>query len=180
MADTLLTLSETTPVLGEMLMFRAFAGAHNRSAAPQGHADRQGRGHADHRRPADRPCTFEERVHGERREADLAPNCLGEIWPGVQRESLGTAIRLDGVYRHYWSSYIPHFIHAPFYVYACALGDSLVNSLYAVYEDKGFAERYLGLLRGRHIAPSRAVGAVRSRCRRTRPFGPRASRGWRA
>jgi oligoendopeptidase F len=92
--------------------------------------------------------TFEERVHDERREAELTPARLGEIWLDVQRESLGPAIRLDGDYRHYWS-YIPHFIHTPFYVYAYAFGDCLVNSLYAIYENahQGFAERYLGLLR---------------------------------
>jgi oligoendopeptidase F len=57
-------------------------------------------------------------------------------------------LRLDEEYRFYWS-YIPHFIHSPFYVYAYAFGDCLVNSLYAVYEDahQGFAERYLDLLR---------------------------------
>jgi oligoendopeptidase F len=43
----------------------------------------------------------EERVHDERREAELTPDRLGEIWLGVQRESLGPALRLDGVYRHY-------------------------------------------------------------------------------
>ena len=71
---------------------------------------------------------------------------FGEIWMGVQRESLGPAIRFDDDYACYWS-YIPHFIHAPFYVYA--FGDCLVNSLYAVYEEAedGFAERYLDMLR---------------------------------
>jgi oligoendopeptidase F len=93
-------------------------------------------------------ATFELKVHDERREAELTPDRLGEIWLAVQRESLGPALKLDGVYRHYWA-YIPHFIHTPFYVYAYAFGDCLVNSLYAVYEDahQGFAERYLEMLR---------------------------------
>jgi oligoendopeptidase F len=92
--------------------------------------------------------SFEQKVHEERREAELTPDRLAQIWLDVQRESLGPALRLDGVYRHYWT-YIPHFIHTPFYVYAYAFGDCLVNSLYAVYEDAhhGFAERYLEMLR---------------------------------
>jgi oligoendopeptidase F len=66
----------------------------------------------------------------------------------VQRESLGPAIELKPGYETFWC-YVPHFIHSPFYVYAYAFGDCLVNSLYAVYEDahQGFAERYLEMLR---------------------------------
>ena len=92
--------------------------------------------------------TFERKVHTERRNGELTADRLCEIWLDVQRESLGPALRLDEDYRWYWT-YIPHFIHTPFYVYAYAFGDCLVNSLYAVYEDahQGFAERYLDLLR---------------------------------
>jgi oligoendopeptidase F len=66
----------------------------------------------------------------------------------VQRESLGNAIRLGPGYETFWT-YIPHFIHSPFYVYAYAFGDCLVNSLYAVYREaeKGFQERYFALLK---------------------------------
>ena len=66
----------------------------------------------------------------------------------VQGESLGPAIRFEDEYRHYWT-YIPHFIHTPFYVYAYAFGDCLVNSLYAVYQaaHEGFAAKYLDMLR---------------------------------
>src|SRR3989337_2573725 len=91
--------------------------------------------------------SFERQVHTERREGELTAERLGEIWLDVQRESLGPAIELKPGYESFWC-YIPHFIHAPFYVYAYAFGDCLVNSLYAVYEkaDKGFAERYLDML----------------------------------
>ena len=66
----------------------------------------------------------------------------------VQGESLGPSVRLGPGYETYWS-YIPHFIHSPFYVYAYAFGDCLVNSLYAVYEDtaKGFQEKYFAMLK---------------------------------
>jgi oligoendopeptidase F len=90
---------------------------------------------------------FETRVHGERAGGELSPERLGDIWLDVQRLSLGPAIRFDDEYRHYWA-YIPHFLHTPFYVYAYAFGDCLVNSLYGVFQDghPGFAEKYLSLL----------------------------------
>jgi len=91
---------------------------------------------------------FERRVHDERRQSELTAERIGEIWLAVQGESLGPAIALEPDYRHWWT-YIPHFIHTPFYVYAYAFGDCLVNSLYAVYQGAapGFAEKYLDMLR---------------------------------
>ena len=84
--------------------------------------------------------SFERKVHTERREGELTAERLGEIWMEVQREALGPAIELNPGYETFWS-YIPHFVHSPFYVYAYAFGDCLVNSLYAVYEkaDKGLS-----------------------------------------
>ena len=91
--------------------------------------------------------TFERRVHEARREGELTSEDIGRIWMEVQGESLGPAIHLGEGYENYWC-YISHFIHSPFYVYAYAFGDWLVNSLYAVYEraPEGFAERYLRML----------------------------------
>ncbi len=91
---------------------------------------------------------FERRVHTERLEGELTSERLGEIWMDVQKESLGPAIKLGEGYQVFWS-YVPHFVHSPFYVYAYAFGDCLVNSLYAVYEKSasGFQERYLDMLR---------------------------------
>jgi oligoendopeptidase F len=91
---------------------------------------------------------FEQRVHAARREAELTADELSALWLQVQTESLGPAFHFEDSYRVYWS-YIPHFIHVPFYVYAYAFGDCLVNSLYAVYQahPKGFESRYLELLR---------------------------------
>jgi oligoendopeptidase F len=148
MADTPLTLAETASVFGEMLTFRALLA---RETDPRRRKIMLAGKVEDMLNTAVRQIafvSFEQKVHEERREAELTPDRLGEIWLGVQRESLGPALRLDGVYRHYWT-YIPHFIHTPFYVYAYAFGDCLVNSLYAVYEDahQGFAERYLEMLR---------------------------------
>jgi len=91
--------------------------------------------------------TFERRVHLERRNGELTAETICDLWMSVQAESLGPAIELKEGYETFWS-YIPHFIHSPFYVYAYAFGDCLVNSLYAVYEksSSGFAERYLEML----------------------------------
>jgi oligoendopeptidase F len=90
---------------------------------------------------------FETRLHQERRSGELLPERIGEIWMGVQTESLGDAFEFTPEYASYWA-YIPHFVHTPFYVYAYAFGDCLVNSLYGVYEKarEGFAERYLAML----------------------------------
>jgi oligoendopeptidase F len=148
MADTPLTLAETASVFGEMLTFRALLA---READPQRRKIMLAGKVEDMLNTVVRQiafATFEIRLHDARREAELTPDHIAEIWLDVQRESLGPAISLDGVYRHYWS-YIPHFIHTPFYVYAYAFGDCLVNSLYAVYQDahQGFADRYLDMLR---------------------------------
>jgi oligoendopeptidase F len=92
--------------------------------------------------------TFERKVHEERRQGELTSDRLGEIWMEVQGASLGPAIRLEPGYETFWT-YIPHFIHSPFYVYAYAFGDCLVNSLYAVYEEAatGFQEKYFDMLK---------------------------------
>jgi oligoendopeptidase F len=107
--------------------------------------------------------TFERRIHTERRSGELTSDKICELWLEVQRESLGPAIDLRPGYENFWS-YIPHFIHSPFYVYAYAFGDCLVNSLYAVYEraSEGFAERYLEML---------SAGGTKHHSELLRPFG---------
>ncbi|MBM3618468.1 MAG: M3 family oligoendopeptidase, partial [Alphaproteobacteria bacterium] len=93
-------------------------------------------------------CEFERRVHDERRSGELTSDRIGEIWIDVQRESLGDALKFSEEYKHYWS-YIPHFVHTPFYVYSYAFGDCLVNSLYAVYKSgkvKDFQKKYITML----------------------------------
>jgi oligoendopeptidase F len=148
MADTPLTLAETASVFGEMLTFRKLLGTETdlrrRRIMLAGKVE-------DMLNTVVRQIAFvdfERRIHDERRKGELTPDQIGEIWLGVQRESLGPVFRFDDEYRYYWT-YIPHFIHTPFYVYAYAFGDCLVNSLYAAYQDahEGFAERYLDMLR---------------------------------
>ncbi len=148
MADTPLTLAETASVFGEMLTFQAMLKAER---DPKRRKVMLASKVEDMLNTVVRQIAmheFETRVHAERREGELLPERLGEIWLETQRESLGPAIAFDDDYRHYWA-YIPHFVHVPFYVYAYAFGDCLVNSLYAVYEgaEAGFAEKYLDMLR---------------------------------
>jgi oligoendopeptidase F len=92
--------------------------------------------------------SFERRVHLERREGELTADRLGEIWLEIQTESLGPAIHFGPGYETFWT-YIPHFIHSPFYVYAYAFGDCLVNSLFAVYQraEPGFQDKYFEMLK---------------------------------
>ena len=91
---------------------------------------------------------FESRIHNDRRLGELSANRISEIWMEIQSESLGPAIRFHDEYKFFWT-YIPHFIHTPFYVYAYAFGDCLVNSLYAVYEKglEGFEDIYIQMLK---------------------------------
>src|SRR5690606_11956439 len=107
------------------------------------------------------------RVHAERRKGELTSDLLGEIWWEVQAESLGPAITLREGYETFWA-YIPHFIHSPFYVYAYAFGDCLVNSLFAVYSqaEEGFQEKYFALLK---------AGGTKHHSELLAPFGLDAS-----
>lgn len=163
MAPTPLTLAETASVFGEMLTFKRLLAqtksAKQRQALLAGKVE-------DMINTVVRQIafySFERAVHTERKNGELTATRLGEIWLSVQNESLGPAIQIKAGYENYWM-YIPHFIHSPFYVYAYAFGDCLVNSLYAVYENaaEGFAERYLDML---------AAGGTKHYSELLRPFG---------
>ena len=148
LADTPLTLAETASVFGEMLTFQALLKTARTKA--ERHAMLASKVE-DMLNTVVRQIAFyefERRVHAARKQGELTPDQLGEIWLGVQRESLGPSIDLSAGYENYWC-YIPHFIHSPFYVYAYAFGDCLVNSLFAVYSSAaaGFQEKYFAMLR---------------------------------
>ena len=148
MADTPLTLAETASVFGEMLTFRKLL---DEAPSPAKKRVMLAGKIEDMLNTVVRQIAFfefERRVHDRRREGELLTDEICDIWMDVQGESLGPAIRFEDEYRYYWT-YIPHFIHSPFYVYAYAFGDCLVNSLYAVYQGAadGFAEKYLDMLR---------------------------------
>ena len=147
LAETPLTLAETASVFGEMLTFQSLLRTtDNRSSRKVLLASKV----EDMLNTVFRQISFldfEERVHLERKRGELDSNRLGEIWMSGQRESLGPAFKFDEEYKNYWA-YIPHFVHSPFYVYAYAFGDCLVNSLFDLYSQgyPQFKQKYVKLL----------------------------------
>ncbi|WP_227320360.1 M3 family oligoendopeptidase [Acidisoma silvae] len=147
-SGTPLTLAETASVFGEMLTFRAILDA---ETDPARRRIMLASKVEDMLNTVVRQIAFfqfETKVHAERRSGELLPERLGEIWMDVQTASLGDAFEFTPDYAAYWA-YIPHFIHSPFYVYAYAFGDCLVNALYAEFAGghPRFQEKYLDMLR---------------------------------
>ncbi len=147
-SSTPLTLAETASVFGEMMTFRALLDAETDPARRRvmlaGKVE-------DMLNTVVRQIAFyqfETLLHDERRGGELLPERIGELWMQVQTASLGPAFEFTPEYRVYWS-YVPHFIHSPFYVYAYAFGDCLVNALYSVFQGghPGFERKYLDMLR---------------------------------
>ncbi|MCF8474936.1 MAG: M3 family oligoendopeptidase [Emcibacter sp.] len=168
LSNTPLTLAETASVFGEMLTFQSLLSEeqdkNKRKIMLAGKVE-------DMLNTVVRQIAFydfEDKVHTARKLGELSADDLGDIWLSIQKESLGDAIIFDEDYRSFWC-YIPHFIHSPFYVYAYAFGDCLVNSLYATYQKKpdGFQEKYSNLLR--------AGGSLRHK-ELLKPFGLDASK----
>ncbi len=167
MASTPLTLAETASVFGEMLTFRSLLDQTT---------DKRERKAMLAQKVEDMINTvvrqiafyeFERKVHTERKNGELTSDQLGQFWLEVQAGSLGPSIKLREGYETFWT-YIPHFIHSPFYVYAYAFGDCLVNSLYAVYQnaERGFQEKYFAMLR---------AGGTKHHSELLAPFGLNAS-----
>ena len=163
MASTPLTLAETASVFGEMLTFQELL---------RETKDKAKRKILLASKTEDMINTvvrqiafysFERKVHAARREGELTPEQLNQFWMDVQHESLGDAIEFGPGYETFWA-YIPHFIHSPFYVYAYAFGDCLVNSLYARYRESeaGFQEKYFEMLK---------AGGTKHHSELLKPFG---------
>ena len=147
-SDTPLTLAETASVFGEMLTFQSMLKS---APTPAARRTMLASKVEDMLNTVVRQIAFYEfelKVHTARQKSELTPDDLAAHWMAVQTDSLGPMLRFDENYKHFWA-YIPHFIHSPFYVYAYAFGDCLVNALYAVYQDAeaGFADKYLDMLK---------------------------------
>jgi oligoendopeptidase F len=149
MSSTPLTLAETASVCGEMMTFRAVLDA---EADPRKRRGLLAAKVEDMLNTVVRQIAFyrfETLLHDARAKGELSSEQIGALWMQVQTESLGPALEFTPDYHVYWS-YIPHFIHTPFYVYAYAFGDCLVNALYGVYRDGGVADfeaKYINMLR---------------------------------
>jgi oligoendopeptidase F len=154
MAPTPLTLAETASVFGEMLTFQSLLDGADGAAARKSFLASKVEDMLNTVVRQIAFSTFEDTVHRRRRDGELTAAQLGEIWLEVQSDSLGPAVDLGQGYETYWT-YIPHFVHSPFYVYAYAFGDCLVNALYAVYRDHpdGFVEKYFDMLRAGGTKP---------------------------
>ena len=148
LSSTPLTLAETASVFGEMLTFRKMldkaATDTERKVLLAGKVE-------DMINTVVRQIAFydfECKLHEARRGGELTPDDINALWMSVQAESLGPAFDFMDGYETFWA-YIPHFVHSPFYVYAYAFGDGLVNALYAVYEEnpEGFQDKYFDMLK---------------------------------
>jgi oligoendopeptidase F len=163
MASTPLTLAETASVFGEMLTFQALL---KQTTDPRKRKTLLASKVEDMINTVVRQIafyTFERKVHTARKEGELTPEQINEIWMSIQAESLGDGIAFGPGYETFWT-YIPHFIHSPFYVYAYAFGDCLVNSLYARYREseQGFQEKYFEMLK---------AGGTKHHSELLKPFG---------
>jgi oligoendopeptidase F len=167
MSATPLTLAETASVFGEMLTFRSLLDKTK---------DKRERKAMLAQKVEDMINTvvrqiafyqFERKVHDARRKSELTSDDINAHWLSVQGESLGPSIQIGEGYETFWA-YIPHFIHSPFYVYAYAFGDCLVNSLYGVYlqSPQGFQEKYFAMLE---------AGGTKHHTELLAPFGLNAS-----
>ena len=173
LADTPLTLAETASIFGEGLVFErllAEATPADRRALLAGKIE-------DGLNTVVRQIAFhqfETRFHDARKDGELSPDEIGELWLEVMGESLGPAIKLNDGYEHYWA-YVSHFVHAPFYVYAYAFGDLLVRALMEKRREDpvGFAPLYEELL---------AAGGTKTYVEALAPFGldPRKKEFWAA
>ena len=167
LSSTPLTLAETASVFGEMLTFQQMLD----------HAsDKNERKVLLANKVEDMINTvvrqiafydFECKLHDARKGGELTPSDINSLWMSVQSESLGPAFEFVDGYETFWS-YIPHFVHSPFYVYAYAFGDGLVNALYATYKDSptGFEDKYFNML---------SAGGSKHHKELLKPFGLDAS-----
>ncbi|MCR4264990.1 M3 family oligoendopeptidase [Nitratireductor sp. ZSWI3] len=168
MAPTPLTLAETASVFGEMLTFQSLL---ERTAEPRERKAMIAQKVEDMLNTVVRQIAFyefERKVHAKRRsDGELTSDQIGALWLEVQAECLGPAVQLREGYETFWA-YIPHFIHSPFYVYAYAFGDCLVNSLFAVYRQApdGFQDKYFAMLE---------AGGTKHHSELLKPFGLDAS-----
>ncbi len=146
-ASTPLTLAETASVFGEMLTFKSLLSSTENKNERKGLLANK---IEDMLNTVVRQIAFfefEKQIHEQRKMKELSVSEICKIWMDVQKKSLGPHIKFDDDYKYFWS-YIPHFIHSPFYVYAYAFGDCLVNSLFNVYENNSnnFENKYITLL----------------------------------
>ena len=148
LSATPLTLAETASVFGEMLTFRRLL---EQAKTPAERKTLLAGKVEDMINTVVRQIAFydfECKLHAARAEGELTPDDINALWMSVQAQSLGDAFEFMDGYETFWA-YVPHFVHSPFYVYAYAFGDGLVNALYAAYEGglPDFQAKYFEMLK---------------------------------
>ncbi len=164
MSSTPLTLSETASVFGEQLTFQKILKNENDESRKKIIIANKVEDMINTVIRQIAFLEFEKKVHDERKKGEISLEKLCDFWIEIQQESLGPIFKYDEEYKYFWS-YIPHFIHSPFYVYSYAFGDCLVNSLYGIYQDgtiKDFSSKYIDMLK---------LGGIKHHKEMLKPFG---------
>lgn len=102
--------------------------------------------------------TFERRIHAHK--GEISSDEINKIWTQESQKMFGKSVTLNEYYAIWWS-YIPHFIHTPFYCYAYSYAQLLVLALFGLYKSKkceNFTEIYTKFLSaGGSLSPKELV-----------------------
>ncbi|WP_104741690.1 M3 family oligoendopeptidase [Helicobacter ailurogastricus] len=163
--NTPLTTSETASVFGEMLLFENLKKDLDKKELRGIYAGKLEDIFSTMFRQVVM-TNFERRIHqcGEHFE-ELKTKDFDKIWQEENAKMFGKSLKLSKNYARWWS-YIPHFIHSPFYCYSYSYGQLLVLALFGLYRSKGsasekqdFVETYTTFLsKGGSQSPEELVG----------------------
>ena len=151
--DTPLTTAETASIFAEMLLFEEIKNSLSKEELIEVYAAKLEDIFATLFRQVVF-TNFERRVHNSE---ELKPNEYNKIWIEENQKMFKDSVYLTKNYEIWWS-YIPHFIHSPFYCYAYSYAQLLVLSLYKLYKEgfENFEEKYIKFLsQGGSIPPKK-------------------------
>ncbi len=151
--DTPLTTAETASIFAEMLLFEEIKKSLNKEELIEIYAAKLEDIFATLFRQIVF-TNFERRVHNE---DEISKERFNQIWMEENKKMFGESVYLTKNYEIWWS-YIPHFIHSPFYCYSYAYAQLLVLTLYKLYKEnfEDFEEKYITFLsQGGSIPPKK-------------------------
>jgi len=153
--DTPLTTAETASIFAEMLLFEELKKSLPKDELMEIYAGKLEDIFATLFRQIVF-TNFERRVHAA---DELKPQDYNKIWMEENRKMFGESVILTQNYEIWWS-YIPHFIHSPFYCYSYSYAQLLVLTLYKLYKNgfENFEEKYIEFLsQGGSIPPKKQL-----------------------